>query len=114
MPTPARPATASRLASAPPALNTAVAASSKRSRLRTASERDFRTIAADGPVIFNSSCCSPALLQNGGFLRITCKTEDTSVYALTQTGGNANRRHSDGHPCCGPQWPFDHLAGAFA
>src|SRR5581483_11950148 len=37
-------ATASRLASAPPALNTALAASSTRSRLRTASARGFREV----------------------------------------------------------------------
>src|SRR6266436_2701807 len=42
MPTPARFATASRLASGPPALNTALAASSTRSRLRSASARGFR------------------------------------------------------------------------
>src|ERR1700732_4858548 len=42
MPTPARRATASRLASEPPALNTALAASRTRSRLRTASARGLR------------------------------------------------------------------------
>src|SRR5579863_4092900 len=44
MPTPARLATASRLASGPPALNTAFAADSTRSRLRTASARGLRTV----------------------------------------------------------------------
>src|ERR1700722_12474008 len=44
MPTPARSATASRLASGPPALNTTFAADSTRSRLRTASARGFRTV----------------------------------------------------------------------
>src|ERR1700688_2341162 len=47
MPTPARLATASRLASGPPALNTALAASSTRSRLRTASARGLRMDAAE-------------------------------------------------------------------
>src|SRR3954468_24765 len=42
MPTPARRATASRLASDPPALNTAFAATSRRSRLRAASARGGR------------------------------------------------------------------------
>src|SRR6476661_5784080 len=51
MPTPARLATASRLASEPPALNTALAASSTRSRLRNPSARGLRRIAADGPAI---------------------------------------------------------------
>src|SRR5579871_229165 len=46
MPTPACLATASRLASAPPALNTALAASSTRSRLRKASARGFRDAAS--------------------------------------------------------------------
>src|SRR5258705_6477804 len=44
MPTPACLATASRLASGPPALNTAFAAASTRSRLRTASARGLRTV----------------------------------------------------------------------
>src|ERR1700687_2348903 len=44
MPTPARLATASKLASGPPALNTAFAASSTRSRLRTASARGLRLV----------------------------------------------------------------------
>src|SRR5258705_8165441 len=44
MPTPARLATASRLASGPPALNTTFAADSTRSRLRTASARGLRTV----------------------------------------------------------------------
>src|ERR1700704_5967605 len=44
MPTPAFLATASRLASGPPALNTAFAAASTRSRLRTASARGLRTV----------------------------------------------------------------------
>ena len=47
MPTPARFATASRLASGPPALNTAFADSSTRSRLRTASERGLRSVPVD-------------------------------------------------------------------
>src|SRR5258708_21002011 len=51
MPTPAARATASRLASAPPALKTAFAASSTRSRLRTASARGFR--------VFFSDCLMP-------------------------------------------------------
>src|SRR4051794_1325684 len=42
MPTPASRATASRLASEPPALNTVFAASSTRSRLRSASARGLR------------------------------------------------------------------------
>src|SRR5580658_4198612 len=42
MPTPAVRATASRLASGPPALNTVLAASSSRSRFRCASARGFR------------------------------------------------------------------------
>src|SRR5580704_10173747 len=42
MPTPAARATASRLASAPPVLKTTLAASSTRSRLRSASTRGFR------------------------------------------------------------------------
>src|SRR5665213_3346915 len=70
MPTPARLATASRLASAPPALNTALAASSTRSRLRTASARGFRTIAAGRAVIsFYLVVLDP--LVNGGFLHIS-------------------------------------------
>src|ERR1700722_2241055 len=44
MPTPARLATASRLASGPPALNTVLAAASTRSRLRTASARGLRAV----------------------------------------------------------------------
>src|ERR1700719_2392329 len=47
MPTPAARATASRLASAPPALKTAFAASRTRSRLRTASARGFRVLFTD-------------------------------------------------------------------
>src|ERR1700731_5155373 len=66
MPTPARRATASRLASAPPALNTAFAASSTRSRLRTASTRGFRAMAADDRLI--SLLRVP--LVTGGTLRI--------------------------------------------
>jgi AcrR family transcriptional regulator len=42
--TPAARATASRLASAPPALKTALAASRTRSRLRTASARGLRVL----------------------------------------------------------------------
>ena len=42
-------ATASRLASGPPALKTAFAASSTRSRLRTASARGFRGLFSDCP-----------------------------------------------------------------
>src|SRR5258708_16802890 len=44
MPHPACLATASRLASGPPALNTAFAAESTRSRLRTASARGLRNV----------------------------------------------------------------------
>ena len=47
MPTPALRATASRLASAPPALNTSRAATSSRSRLRSESARGFRPPRAD-------------------------------------------------------------------
>src|SRR5262244_1296384 len=51
MPTPARRATASRLASAPPALNTLFAASSTRSRLRSASARGLRRFFVDDEAI---------------------------------------------------------------
>src|ERR1700730_566866 len=47
IPTPAARATDSRLASAPPALKTAFAASRTRSRLRTASVRGFRVLFTD-------------------------------------------------------------------
>src|ERR1700704_340292 len=47
MPTPAARATASRLASEPPAVNTAFAASRTRSRLRMASARGFRVLFSD-------------------------------------------------------------------
>src|SRR5215813_2092095 len=59
MPTPARRATASRLASGPPAENTAFAASSTRSRLRTASARGLRRFVAGPPDILKFS--SPSL-----------------------------------------------------
>src|SRR5580700_6542952 len=63
MPTPARFATASRLASGPPAENTAFAASSTRSRLRTASARGLRRFVADPPDIlkFSLKSSSPCL-----------------------------------------------------
>src|SRR6202035_2813896 len=68
MPTPARLATASRLASDPPALNTAFAASSTRSRLRTASVRGRLVVLFEcSPISFVRF---PALLENGGDLRI--------------------------------------------
>src|SRR5262249_31858758 len=47
MPTPARLATASRLASGPPPPKTAAAASSRSSRLRIESERGRRTVFAE-------------------------------------------------------------------
>src|SRR3981189_1744811 len=53
MPTPACLATASRLASGPPALNTAFAASSTRSRLRTASTRGLLAVLLErSPLLF--------------------------------------------------------------
>src|SRR5262249_37268980 len=80
MPTPALRATASRLASGPPALNTAFAASSTRSRLRAASAGGFRVLVLDGfiPVIrsFFSvfarliPCPLGGALKSGGVLRI--------------------------------------------
>src|SRR5580698_2531308 len=65
MPTPARLATASRLASAPPALKTTFAASRTRSRLRTASARGFRVVVSGG-----LNVRSPWGLKSGGVLRI--------------------------------------------
>src|SRR6476659_5916176 len=52
MPTPAVLATASRLASGPPALNTALAVSSRRSRLRSASARGFRDVSESRAFLF--------------------------------------------------------------
>src|SRR5712672_2156595 len=52
MPTPAPLATASRLASGPPALNTALAVSSRRSRLRSASARGFRDVSESSAFLF--------------------------------------------------------------
>src|SRR6202035_1861846 len=68
MPTPAARATASRLASAPPALNTALAASSTRSRWRTASARGLRELFPDGfdGLVFN--CRVPIVLNYPGAL----------------------------------------------
>src|SRR3977135_3398136 len=70
MPTPAARATASRLASEPPALNTAFAASRTRSRLRLASVRGFRVLFSDSlmPIVRSRP------LQNGGTLRISQAT----------------------------------------
>src|SRR6202035_2756711 len=76
IPTPAVRATASRLASAPPALKTAFAASRTRSRLRTASARGFRVLSFDG------------LIPTSNPDR-ACKTEASSVYQ----SGLAKRRH---------------------
>src|SRR5258708_39582032 len=77
MPTPADRATASRLASAPPALKTAFAASSTRSRLRTASARGLRGPFPDGfdGLVFN--CRIPIVLI---FSERPCKAEGPSVY----------------------------------
>src|SRR5271157_4306098 len=66
MPTPARFATASRLASGPPAPKTSAAASRRRSRLRTASARVLRT----GFVARSDITPEHA----------SCKTEEPSVY----------------------------------
>src|SRR5579883_62971 len=68
MPTPAARATASRLASAPPALNTVFAASSTRSRLRAASARGFRA-AVLSVGLMRVRKIRP--LKSGGCLRIS-------------------------------------------
>src|SRR5215471_19300890 len=72
MPTPAVRATASRLASAPPALNTAFAASSTRSRFRTASVRGFRAVlrASLMPAVNFDPLISPLSPLKSGSLRI--------------------------------------------
>src|SRR4051794_20984608 len=70
MPTPASRATASRLALASPRLNTDFAASSTRSRLRSASARGLR-----GPELARAS--SSACVCAGA-----CKTEAASAYAV--------------------------------
>src|ERR1700761_1827105 len=81
MPTPACRATASRLASGPPALNTAFAASSTRSRLRTASVRGRRAALVKWSPISRQR--SPAPLETGGTLRIwRLITPDLSVRLL--------------------------------
>src|SRR5580698_4060789 len=69
MPTPAARATASRLASAPPALNTSFAAVRTRSRLRAASARGLRLFYPHGLVFL-----IPAALKSGGDLRISLKS----------------------------------------
>src|ERR1700733_9622210 len=68
MPTPARFATASRLASGPPALNTTFAASSTRSRLRIASVRGRRVVWFNCTAIWLAKL--PVALESGGTLRI--------------------------------------------
>src|SRR5215831_14978086 len=82
MPTPALRATASRLASGPPALNTVLAASSTRSRLRCASARGLRELFAERTSIPNSRhrLLNGRPLINGGTLRINkCRyTQPTS------------------------------------
>src|SRR6266851_4142457 len=78
MPTPAARATASRLASAPPALKTAFAASRTRSRLRTASTRGFRVLFSD---CLMPNVQSPWGLKSGGTLRIWGR--DTLTHNIT-------------------------------
>src|SRR5712671_4705678 len=72
MPTPARLATASRLASEPPAPKTRAAAFSRRSRLRIESARGLRAALRDRTAI-GISLTPP--LENGGCLRISLTTE---------------------------------------
>src|SRR5207253_2474158 len=96
MPTPARRATASRLASAPPALNTALAASSTRSRLRTASARGFRAIAVPGAVMSLLRVYSYPSWKRRYPPYILGQAEDTSVYVPAATGGQ-----------CGASWRRD-------
>src|ERR1700756_72701 len=122
MPTPACLATASRLASAPPALNTALAASSTRSRLRTASARGFRDVASVSMVI-STLCvplriemlrkCSPAsmfLFEREFFGKSSlspsnharhppCKAEDASVYGRREPGGKCQLPPRAGARC---------------
>src|SRR3984893_10924615 len=72
MPTPARLATASRLAPEPPAPKTRAAAFSRRSRLRIESARGLRAASRDRTAI-GISLTPP--LENGGRLRISLTTE---------------------------------------
>src|ERR1700730_180184 len=95
MPTPAARATAARLASAPPALKTAFAASRTRSRLRTASARGFRVLVID--------CLIPMSNLNRlekrrhppymgpGHADIQCPRQATATNLST-------RRHDGSHP----------------
>src|SRR5580658_453116 len=97
MPTPARLATASRLASAPPALKTAFAAASTRSRLRTASARSFRVVSADCSIRFYLPAPCP-LPRNGEDLHLFLTKRRAPPYIIN------NRRLppfvTDGMPIC--------------
>src|SRR5258707_14950122 len=99
MPTPGRLATASRLASGPPALNRTFAADSTRSRLRTESARGLRTVSvarsAIPVVLITNHLCGTVLsliplIENDVFGSLAprighssgglFKTEDASAY----------------------------------
>src|SRR5580700_3334639 len=89
MPTPADRATASRLASAPPALKTAFAASSTRSRLRTASARGLRVVVPDGlmPIVyFPIVYFSRGPLKSGGSLRISGSRQGDTYHPRQANG----------------------------
>src|ERR1700730_4514706 len=91
MPTPAARATASRLASAPPALKTTFAASRTRSRFRTASARGFRVLFSD--CLMTTSDLNSGL-QSGGILRIFGEDTLTHNPRAKQTATNlSTRRH---------------------
>src|SRR6266436_8882505 len=91
IPTPAVRATASRLASGPPALNMTFAASRTRSRLRMASARGFRDVSAD---CFMLDRPSSALLKNGGILRISLlRCIDASYLRQENQGTRVLKKH---------------------
>src|SRR3954451_16750248 len=95
MPTPAARATASRLASAPPALKTAFAASSTRSRLRTASTRGFRVLLSDSLM--------PSAPRMGAWnteAHFAYQVENTLTHntRVEQTARPCLRRHAGAHP----------------
>src|ERR1700735_5643572 len=105
-PPPAVPATPSGLAPGPPPLNTALAASSRRSRFRSASARGFRERLSSNvflPHVFLSTNVSSGVfcrwhaLKSGGYLRISRSATLTTYHCRVQ------RRHTAAEwPSCGP------------
>src|ERR1700677_3121170 len=95
MPTPAVRATASRLASEPPALNTTFAASRTRSRFRTASARGFRVVLSD----LTAVNLDP--LKSGGTLRMSLEGNIDTLHQCQAMPKNRGRRLTEDYQVVG-------------